>query len=372
MKTKPIDWKNSNRYLQFLTTFQTPHDVKKVMRWSWTMYDLHIKSNLIIQQWIQEGILVPATPEEALGKIFQVAQLKKILKENNLPLSGSKSELIDKLLDSIPQKMEQIISENQILKCSDAATIIITKHKDNIQNEMEAAEQKSFYYLNNGNYREACKAFTEYQRQISGSKYEMYTYLVEEIKFALSATPTILSALKSEDLKVLRVIASMQILWGIDSTSKWIPDGFKTSYENIQIPVNYILVNSKIKNTIAQHKKYSKRIEINFDSGDIDSCNLCLALDEKKFNIEEVPELPIPGCTSFTGCKCTISSVDDDVFLEYDDDLGDEEFTSDFASDHTNGKSPVELLRYLKQMLDENLITQAEYDQKKNELLSRM
>jgi hypothetical protein len=165
----------------------------------------------------------------------------------------------------------------------------------------------------------------------------------------------------------------MQILWGVNSSDKWIPEGFKTPYEDIQIPINYILVNTKIKRNISDHKKYSKQVAIHFDSGDIDSCSLCLALDGKTFDSEDVPDLPIQGCTSFTGCKCKINSTDkDDEFSEFDDELEDEENVIDLSSEQDTSKNPVELLRTLKQMLDENLITRAEYEEKKKDLLSRM
>ena len=372
MKQKPIDWKNSNSYLQFLATFQIPHDAQKVMRWSWPTHKLHIKPAPIIQQWIQEGILIPATPEEALGKIFQVAQLKTLLKENNLPVSGSKSEMIDRLLVFNRPKMDEIISQSQILKCSDATIKIITIYKEQIQHEMDLAKQKSFEALQNDDYKEACRIFTDYQRRISDSRYEMYTFYVDEIRFALSVSPTVLSTPKPEDLKVLKTVACMQILWGVDSTDRWIPEGFNTLYENIQIPINYILANTKIKRNISYHRKSSKQVAIHFDSGDIDSCSLCLALDGKIFNIEDVPDLPIQGCTSFTGCKCTINSTDeDDEFSEFDE-LEGEENIIDLSLEQINSQNPVEILRTLKQMLDENLITQAEYDEKKKDLLSRM
>jgi hypothetical protein len=126
VKTKPIDWKNSDNYMQFLATFQTPHDAQKVMRWSWPTHDLHIKPTQIIQQWVQEGILIAATPEEALGKIFQVVQLKTLLKERDLPISGSKNEMIGKLLMFNRPKIDEFISQSQILKCSDEAVKILS------------------------------------------------------------------------------------------------------------------------------------------------------------------------------------------------------------------------------------------------------
>lgn len=373
MKAKPIDWKSSNNYMQFLATFQTPHDAHKVMRWSWPTHDLHIKPTQIIEQWVQEGILVNATPEEALGKIFQAAQLKTLLKEIKLPVSGSKIEMIDRLLEFNRPKMNEIISRSQVLKCSDETVKIITAYREQIQHEMDLAKQKSFEALKIGDYKGACKIFTNYQRRISNSKYEMYSFYVDEVGFALSAKPTVLSSLKPEDLKVLNTVACMQILWGADSPDRWIPEGFKTHYENIQTPINYILVNAKIKRDISFHKESSKQVAIHFDSGDIDSCSLCLTLDGKIFEIKDIPDLPMQGCTSFTGCKCKINSTDkDDEFSEFDDELEGEENVIDLSSEQDSSKNPVELLRTLKQMLDENLITRAEYEEKKKDLLSRM
>ena len=53
-------------------------------------------------------------------------------------------------------------------------------------------------------------------------------------------------------------------------------------------------------------------------------------------------------------------------------ELEEDEYIIDLPSEQNNKQNPIELLRSLKQMLDENLITQVEYDEKKKDLLSRM
>ena len=113
------------------------------------------------------------------------------------------------------------------------------------------------------------------------------------------------------------------------------------------------------------------QFEVVFDPNDIDSCELCMALNGKVFDIEDFPELPLENCTSETGCQCDIEYIYDDdedgelfriAFMEEEDDL-DERFERE---------DPVTKLRQLKEMLDSDLITEAEYQKKKEEILSRM
>jgi hypothetical protein len=74
------------------------------------------------------------------------------------------------------------------------------------------------------------------------------------------------------------------------------------------------------------------------------------------------------GCTSEKGCMCNFEDFFEDNDLSYEIKFTEEEL-GEIEDLETN---PVKRLRFLKQMLDEGLITQTEYDLKKKEILAKI
>jgi hypothetical protein len=82
---------------------------------------------------------------------------------------------------------------------------------------------------------------------------------------------------------------------------------------------------------------------------------------------KDLPQFPLKGCDNIYGCR-----VDVESFYEKseDDDFCDE--TDDETFDLQTTNNPVQMLKILKEMLDDGLITQEDYDKKKHVLLDNM
>ena len=353
---------------------QAQRDIKQVLDWAWPRQTLQEKTEVAIERFIQEGLLIPASVEEGLSKLFQVAQLKKFLSERNLSTSGNKGELIELLVVQDKQEMQKIVG-NSIFKCSDAALSLITERNKNIEKETNLAKQSTFDAFTAGNPKEACKIYEAFRRISTESTYKISIYDVEELQFAMTSHPKILSDLSPQNLKALQLAACMKILWKAESPEKWLPETFTSPFKNNITPTNWLIRNAEFQKRLSNMREFSKQVKITFHSGDIDSCNLCLTLNGKVFNVDAVPELPIPGCASETGCMCNFDSIYDDEneFEEENNNDNTVIFSTDLTEENLAvGENPVGALRVLKQMLDEGLITQTDYDEKKKEILSRL
>ena len=89
----------------------------------------------------------------------------------------------------------------------------------------------------------------------------------------------------------------------------------------------------------------------------------------REFAAEATPRFPLAGCLSPSGCAiewkdCRDGDEEDELKRTQIDEASDEENESD--------PDPLTALRALKAMLDENLVTQAEFDAKKKEILGRL
>lgn len=369
-----LEWKKSPAHFNLLLAFEKPRDIKQVLDWDWPRQTLGEKTEVAIERFLQERMLVPASIKEALNRLFQVAQLKKLLSERGLSTSGSKSELIERLITLDGQGMTKIVG-NSVVKCSEAALSLIVQRNQKIEEETNLAKRLTFEAFKANNPKEACKIYEAFRRHTTESTYKISIYDVEELQFIITGHPKILSGLSPQNLKALQLAACMKTLWKAELPENWLPETFTSPFKNDQIPINYLIRNAEFQRHLSNSGQFSKQVKINFHSGDIDSCNLCLALNGKVFDINAFPELPIPGCTSETGCMCNLDSIyeDEEDFEEEDDDKGEVIFSTDLTDENLSlGENPVGTLRLLKQMLSEGLITQAEYDEKKKEILSRL
>ena len=357
-----FNWKDSPSHFNLLLAFDKPRAIKQVLDWDWPRHTLKEKTEIAIERFLQEGMLVPASIEEGLNRLYQVVHLKKLLSEMGLPTSGSKVELIERLVAHDRSGMEALIGAG-IVKCSDAALRLIDERKKKIEEEENLVKQKTLDAFRANNPKEACKIFETFRRSTFEGDYKISIYDVDELKFILTSQPKILSGISPQNLKAFQVAACMKVLWGAERVEERLPETFSSPFKSNSIPVNYLLRHAVFQRDLSNARKYTKQVKIDFRSGDIDSCELCLKLDGKIFQINEVPELPIPGCTSETGCMCNINE-------HYRDD--DDDFIEEIDDDEVLNENPVGALRVLKQMLDEGLITQAEYDEKKKEILSRL
>lgn len=97
----------------FLWGNQKPGKIKKRNEYpSYIFYECGIQDGArYYENMIKEGYLVPSTPQEKLSGL-KVDELKEILSEQGLPVTGKKAELIERIASSIPStELSSIVSE---------------------------------------------------------------------------------------------------------------------------------------------------------------------------------------------------------------------------------------------------------------------
>lgn len=364
-----FNWKESATHIQLLEAFSKPRDVNQVLDWQFLRQTLGEKTENAIERFVREGVLIPATLDESLGAILQVADLKKMLQAHDLRQTGNKSELIKRLLESAPKTGEDVAKQHRVLKCSEPIQAWLIERKNEKEKQLEIAQRESFERLKEGNAKDAYKVYAKYQKQYSYG-FEANTYMVEELQFITSSCPSVLGDLSSENKRLLQAASAMRILWRENKAEFWLPEGFTTAVGDNRRAINYLIRNADFRRVIEEKSEFPHKFKVSFQDGDIESCQLCMKLNEMVFEKNDVPELPMKGCTSETGCMCRLDyhfEDDEDFFEENEDDEDDNQIYNEIAE--TN---PVKSLKILKQLLDEGLITQNEYDEKKKEILSRL
>jgi hypothetical protein len=265
--------------------------------------------------------------------------------------------------------MEKIAQKGRVMKCSPMALELVSEYEKKKQLALDTAKKQSFDALKSNDPKNAYKIYAIYQKTYVTPTFESNSYQVEELINVLKSQPKILSTVSRENLMLLKAIAGMHLLWRDEFIETLSSSDNLSGLRNDRVAINYIIAHTRIHESIDRCKEYAKQVKIEFASGDIDSCELCQALNGKVFDIDKVPELPMIGCTSDTGCKCHIDSIFEEIddnglsFKIHIDDDGDEE---------DDESKLITKLRQLKQMLDEKLITEIDYEKKKAEILSEL
>jgi hypothetical protein len=361
------DWHTSPVYLDLLSKFANGRDIAQVMDWQYLKDALGEPTKLAIDRFIDEGALVPCTLQEGVGRLLTVSDLKGLLKERELRLSGNKADLIDRLVEADRTAAEEIVGKRQIMKCSNEALKLLEAFEEERDAAETEAKTNTHRFLLERNVRDAYREYVQYTRRYQSPDFPSSPHQAEEVETTLSTSPDALSGLDASALAHLQAAVAMSQLWYGEDPLRWLPESFPVDAINLKAAASYLTRAAGFKRQVAQASEYDWKVRIVFSPYDVDSCGLCKQYNGKEFTPADVPNFPLRGCTSETGCMCELETVWDDSHsvLEFTFDELDREGT-------LPNSDPVDRLRKLKEMLDLGLISQQEYDQKKQQILEEL
>ena len=312
-----FDWKKSNSHWLLLTKFidaRVQNYFSGMEAWEAALGE---KPSLSIKRFVDEGLIGPADLENALSCKYLLPELKNLSKQYGLPVSGKKIDLIKRLLAADPVTMKKSVAGLTILQCLPKGKKMAEEYLK-IQNEKRNhVEAQVLNYIKQGMYREACLAMGAFEAEQVFSRglgvdWENYNpdRDVDLLNLIFKNKPKILSAVTDDDLNILRVGASMMILWGVNSAKKWMPTDLSLNlpFDN-DTAARMVSFHALHKSRIAQYKKnyeVVKSVEILTAP---DSCDECKKFAGKRYSLDNVPELPHEKCTHKYGCRCIAVSV---------------------------------------------------------------
>ncbi len=139
-----FDWRKSPAHIDLLGKFVKPRDISQVLTWQYLRESLKENSKDAINRFIQEGALEKCELDEILNCAFTADQLKKMSREKGLKPTGSKSDLIERLISSDRKKMEEVASKLMIMKCTHKAAEFVSKYEEGKQEALEIYETEIF------------------------------------------------------------------------------------------------------------------------------------------------------------------------------------------------------------------------------------
>jgi hypothetical protein len=252
--------------------------------------------------------------------MFTASRLKEMLKQRAVDGFGRKDDLADRLIQVDPEGMAQHAADQLSFECSEKGQTIVqqyltqekTRARSIKQQTLNAIQQREFELASN--LVASFEASQVFPRGINidwTNRNPKPDVVVLTAIFASS--PKILISLNQNQLNHLRVGAAMIHLWGTRDANDWLPQDFRTDLimDNnaaARMIVFYVIHQAQIE----QYRRLAqegclrvKYIEISATRDDC-SCKECERLATRRYQLDNVPEIPHQKCTSELGCRCEL------------------------------------------------------------------
>ncbi len=333
VQSAPASWASSQPHLALLEKFLSAREVK-----DWFL-ELWAPAFGTDTQRVIDGLIAHG----ALELAPTVADLKTMLSSRGLKISGKKAELIQRLLEADPKGMEAQHAPRMILRCTPAASLAVSAWKTEQARAFEMASDSVIAALRNRHFKEAICIADEYRK----NKYDPPTHpgiaamtiksaprstgeRAKDLATVFTMRPKILNELQPEQWEGLYLNYAVKELLGRAAPEKCMPgfmeededDGYEeddpeATERCVSRSTGIKAVNSATATQMLSfYIKHQSNIARMRESGikrakiiGIGGCEACLALKDKTFRLDEVPELPYKDCTCDLGCRCTAVAV---------------------------------------------------------------
>jgi hypothetical protein len=267
----------------------------------------------------RNGWLVDAPWQQVFAMRHRVDELKPLLKERGLKVSGKKDELVERLIAADPDGMRQRVAGVQSWILSAVAEGPVESYLAGEQDAEALAQTNAMEALKAGNLDAAVESIVAFERTrlfprglgIDWNSPGIGSRMAERARHILTASPGILREVPEHELAQLRPVAAMLHLTGESRAKPWLPpDLVGHPRLDIETVVRMLLFHGSNNATLEGLREHGcKKVEV---SGSGDSCLACMPMDGKKFALSKAPELPHPGCTHVMGCRCLYQAVFDE------------------------------------------------------------
>lgn len=265
----------------------------------------------VLDKFISDGLLVQISLASKINLTYKVDDLKLLLKERKLPVSGKKEVLIERLIEEDCSGMQSLVKE--IYECSTSARDIVEKYKADKEIEKEKVVNDVMNFILSKNIKKACHIATDYQKQKTTYTPKRQLALTiqpsvetnfEFIETIVNASPEILRGMSKKDLKNLRLWTALFFLFGPNKTGEnLIEDFIGIPRFKTEIAKNMMLFFAYRQTALIKLRKLGiKKASV------IGSCRCseCAEISNKIMLLDDIPELPYAGCTFCNGCGCCL------------------------------------------------------------------
>jgi len=253
-----------------------------------------------IRRFVDTGLLMPCPLSQRLAWKLPYTELKRMLRDLKLKISGRKAEMAERLCESDPEGMEKVLAGLNLLQCSESGRTLasaFSARKSEIQNAaLEALREK--------NLDLAVRTVSEFQDALGFPEDPLMPSKPDagDLRRVFSVEPKILKGISDDVMESVRIAAGMAFL-GLGT--KWLPENLVTGARidgdiAVDMVVSRVQTERNVESWQASGLVSSVEVVCSTDG----PCVACSELSEHPWSIDTVPEIPYEHCTSAWGCHC--------------------------------------------------------------------
>jgi len=278
------------------------------------IYDAHQRKYL--SRLVREGLLREASLPEKVTAKYRIEDLKPLLRERGLKVSGKKAELVASLLDALSEKEAQsLVTGFEMYEATEEGQKRIDWHLEFCRQERQAAMDQCTEALLASEYERAALVVSAFEAKqpfprglgVEWSA-ERHHFDLRELRDLMEAMPWFLEGLTTEDQAQARLAAAMAYLWGTgpQKAAKGLEIGSGTKYEPMWL-VNLLMSYAANRRALRDYRGSGVVKKIAILAAD-SSCEACKQA-AREYPFDRVPELPLRSCTAESGCRCAYAPV---------------------------------------------------------------
>ena len=164
---------------------------------------------------------------------YKVTELKDMLKQRGLAVSGRKDEMIQRLVQADTEGMKKAAGGLSLLECTAIGHEVVAQYIAVEREKRARVEQEVLEHLNRRKFKEASMTVATYEaEQVFPRglgidwKYHNPDRDIEMLNLIFRSKPKIIAKLGDDKLPALRLGAGMMALWGRNSAKEWLPADF--------------------------------------------------------------------------------------------------------------------------------------------------
>lgn len=309
------NWANSQPHLALLKRFLSAREAKDGFPDFWAPA-FGESPTRVIDEMVAHGALEPLPLLEKIEICHTVAELKKILSTRGLKVSGKKAELAQRLLEADPKGIEKLFTHRMILQCTPAASHAVSRWEAELAKDFETATEDVIAALRNRHFKAAIRTADAYRK----SKFEPPVHpgqeamtikpaprsieeRAKELATVFTMRPKILEGLQPEQWEGLYLNYAVWQLLG-----RVVPEKCMPGFDGIGV-MNSATATRMLSFYVGQQRDLAKWREQGIKRATIivvRGCEACLALNNKTFSLDKLPELPYKDCALDSGCLCLV------------------------------------------------------------------
>lgn len=313
------DWQRSSAHLLLLSKFLLPRTFGEYAEKDYWKDVLKEPVARALKQFLADGVLISSGLAGRMEYRFKVTDLRSMLRQRGLPVSGRKADLIARLIEADPEGMKTAVAGLTVLQCSDRGQVIVRQYLAAEEARRAAARQATLARLQQGKFKQAGLLMASYEAgqvfqrgiNVDWQNYDPSGDALMLKSIFTGGTPKVLAQLGQSKLGPLRVAAAMMNLWSLTGAEvvAWLPSGFETGLTMdaptaVRMLLTYLGQQSQLQDYREMAKSgLCKSVSMN-TCNDESVCPACRALARRHFKLSEVPDLPYEKCASETGCRC--------------------------------------------------------------------